>query len=95
MSDYTPISCSAYDVLEAAAVKRTPLRLTYKSPEGPMVRDVFVRDLFAREKVEYAMLQEAATHKEFALRLDDIELLIDLTTNAVYSPNACTPRSHT
>lgn len=93
MSDYTPISCSAYDALEAAAVKRSPLRLTFKAPDGILVRDVFVLDLFAKEKVEYVKLQDQATHEEFVLRLDAIERIADVRTNTIYSPNTCTPRS--
>jgi transcriptional antiterminator Rof (Rho-off) len=94
MHAYIPISCSAYDVLEAAAVKRSPLRLATRSDAGRAARDVYVLDLFAREKVEYALFQDAATHEEFVLRLDEIERITDLNSNVVYSPKSCPSHSN-
>jgi Rho-binding antiterminator len=95
MSNYTPISCSAYDVLEAAAVAHTPLRLTFRTAEGTTVRDAYVIDLFSQEKVEYVKLQDLHTREELVLRLDALELIADMRTNAVYSPIACSPPSKT
>ncbi len=90
---YTPISCSAYDVLEAAAVQHSRLRLTTSSAGGKVTREVYVLDLFARENVEYASLRDAATREEFVLRLDEIELITDPKTNVVYAPQSCPPHS--
>ncbi len=95
MSTYTPISCSAYDVLEAAAVAHTPLRLTSRTPEGTTVRDTYVVDLFSQEKVEYVKLQDLHTREELVLRLDALELITDMRTNAIYSPIACPQPSKT
>lgn len=47
--DYRPISCSLYDVLEAAALKKRMLTLTIDGQELTLVID----DVFARGKEEF------------------------------------------
>ncbi|MER3523104.1 MAG: hypothetical protein C4326_03330 [Ignavibacteria bacterium] len=93
MNDYVPISCAAYDVLEAAAVRRSPLRIALRSADGMHERDVKVLDLFSKDRFEYARLQDLADASEFVVRLDAIEQITDMTTHAVYVTNTCSPHS--
>lgn len=93
MNTYVPISCSAYDVLEAAAVKGSPLRIAVRSLHGVHEREVNVLDLFSNDRVEYARLHDLADASELVVRLDAIEQITDMTTHAVYNTNACSPRT--
>lgn len=88
--DYTPISCSAYDVLEASAVKKAILRIDFLTSEGVIAsRTVTVRDLFSKDRAEFLVAVEEESGNEFSLRLDKIQLITDLATKTVYSPNVC------
>ena len=67
MSDYTPISCSFYDELEALATKHQPCTLVYRTePDSPPITyQGVIADLYIRDKVEYLRLSDG-----FELRLD-------------------------
>lgn len=88
--DYTPISCSVYDVLEASAVKKAILRIDFLTSEGIVAsRTVTVRDLFSKDRAEFLVAVDTDSGSEFTLRLDKIQLISDLASKTVYSPNVC------
>jgi transcriptional antiterminator Rof (Rho-off) len=88
-SDYIPISCSVYDVLEASAVKNSSVRLAIQKENAVLHRDVKILDLFSKDKIEFLKAKDVNTNEEFTLRLDTIKLITDLSTDRVYSPQAC------
>ena len=62
---YTPISCLIYDQLEAAAVLKKRCDFLVKEERGTiLLKAVRVKDLYSRERVEYALLDNG---KEFRL----------------------------
>lgn len=89
-TEYTPIACSVYDLLEAAAVKQTPLRIDFTDLHGTLQsRTVKVRDLFSKEKAEFLTAQDSDSGEILTLRLDTIRLVTDPATKATYSPTVC------
>lgn len=87
--NYTPISCSVYDFLEAAAVTRAVVRLEMRSESNLQSRDVKILDLFSKDNAEFLKARDINTNQEFTLRLDAINLITDLATNRTYSPLSC------
>lgn len=88
-ANYTPISCSVYDFLEAAAVTRATVRLEVRSEPNLLSRDVKILDLFSKDNAEFLKARDINTNQEFTLRLDAINLITDLATNRTYSPLSC------
>jgi transcriptional antiterminator Rof (Rho-off) len=92
-SDYTPIACSAYDVLEAAAVRRVPLRLRLREGREAAEITAVVLDLFARDRTEFARLHIGTAER--VVRLDAIEHIVDTSTGAWYATGSCSqPQQH-
>jgi transcriptional antiterminator Rof (Rho-off) len=87
--DYSPIACSVYDVLEASAVTNSMVLLEIQNDNRVEIRTVKILDLFSRDKMEFLKAKDSNTDEEFTLRLDAINLITDLATNKVYSPQAC------
>ncbi len=79
-SAYTPINCSYYDQLEAWAVKRDWVNVTYLATEGDSktVRGI-IRNLITRNHEEYMELSDGSM-----IRLDQ---LIEINGKAL--PKAC------
>lgn len=90
---YSPISCFAYDVLEAAAVRRTPLRLSVDEGNGIEEVSALVLDLFARKGAEFARLR--VSEQERIVRLDALRRIVDEATGKEYFPAACITPSQT
>jgi len=65
MSDYTPISCSLYDFLEAAATKHTVCEIVYAVTGGTETILGRIDDLYSKSGVEYLRLENG-----FEIRLD-------------------------
>lgn len=84
--EYVPIACSAYDVLEAAAVKGKMLTLEMK--HGSKL-DVRVIDLFSKDGAEFLHARDLTAGTDITLRLDELATIVDTTTNTVYSPQSC------
>ncbi len=88
--DYTPISCSAYDVLESSAVKQTTMRIDFVDTAGKtQSKTVRIHDLFSKDKIEFLIARDAESGEEITLRLDKIVLITDLATKTAYTPTAC------
>lgn len=83
--DYRPISCSLYDVLEAAALKKRMLTLTIDGQELTLVID----DVFARGKEEFLDGTNPLTNKNYHLRLDAIQEILDPSVGKTYLPDQC------
>ena len=67
MSDYIPISCSFYDVLEAFATKQTEVEIEFL--KGGISRKIVdkIQDFFVKDKVEYMKLKNGEE-----IRLDQL-----------------------
>lgn len=85
MSVYKPIACSLYDVLEAASMKRVPVRLTMASSD----RDFMIRDVFSKGSEEFLTARDLNTGAEETIRLDRIDLITDLSTGKSYTSDRC------
>lgn len=72
MTDYRPIDCSLHDRMEAAAVLRTPVRLTWRVGEGMQNGEGRITDILVRDGAEYLILEGCAE-----VRLDRIETFED------------------
>ena len=57
MTDYQPIDCNFYDILEALATRKRYVRIQYKSEihEFQTV-DSIIKDLFIKQGYEYMLL---------------------------------------
>ncbi len=79
---YRPISCSVYDLLEASAVRHKVLELTI---EG--TRDRFqIVDVFAKGNEEFVVVSRVADRERKTIRIDTIEMIVDLSDNKSYLP---------
>lgn len=68
MSDYRPIACGLHDRMEAAAVRRTPVRIESRSPEGPRVHEGLIQDIVVRNGAEFLVMADSTE-----IRLDHID----------------------
>jgi transcriptional antiterminator Rof (Rho-off) len=82
---YKPLSCSQYDVLESAALLKTPLILVLENTQ----LFVMIKDVFAKGSEEFLKAEEMKTRTEHLLRLDKIRQIIDPVTNRNYSSDQC------
>lgn len=82
---YKPVSCSLYDVLESAALLKTPLIIVLEN--GQLV--VMIKDVFAGGSEEFLKAVETKTGTEHVLRLDVIRQVVDPATNRTYSSDQC------
>lgn len=64
---YQPINCNFYDILEATAVKRKVAKIEYTVGEKTKTIHSKILDLYTRESVEYAVLEQ-----NFVIRLDQL-----------------------
>lgn len=83
---YKPIACSVYDVLESAAVLRSPLLIVMFNDR--QVR-VLVKDVFAKGSEEFLKVADADTGEEYVLRLDKITRIIDPSSQRTYISEQC------
>jgi Rho-binding antiterminator len=66
--DYHPISCSFHDLLEAHATSGKLVQIRFRDGSGtPQVCSAIITDLFARDGVEYLLMNTGET-----LRLDQL-----------------------
>lgn len=79
------LSCSQYDVLESAALLKTPLILVLENRQ----LSVIIKDVFAKGSEEFLKAVEMKTGTEHLLRLDRIHQIIDPATNRTYSSDHC------
>jgi Rho-binding antiterminator len=57
-SPYTPVGCGFYDVLEAAAVRKTTIQVRYLTPEGRETEyQGRILDVFARGSEEFVRME--------------------------------------
>lgn len=76
---YQPISCNFYDHLEATATLRKRIIIRYLDPVGKATSTFAkIKDLYAKEKVEYMVLDNDQT-----IRLDHL-LAVDGEKLAAY-----------
>ncbi len=73
MSTYVPISCSFYDELEAAAVKKVYSKIVYKENSEKKVIEGYVIDFKNINKEEFMILKDGTS-----IRLDMIISFNDL-----------------
>jgi len=83
---YNRISCSAYDVLEAAAVRRHPLEC--HMVDGTVITATIL-DVFARGPVEYCTIADESGTTLEPIRLDAIAFIIDTKTRTRYATSSC------
>ena len=83
---YTPISCSAYDVLESSAVLKHDLELYLI--DSSSVRG-HVIDVFAKGKEEFCIIMTSSGDRRDPIRLDAIMRILDHTDGKQYTTNAC------
>lgn len=76
MTDYRPIDCSLHDRMEAAAVLRTPVRLTWRADKGMQNGQGRITDILVRDGAEYLVLEDGAE-----IRLDRIETFEDVSAS--------------
>ncbi len=83
---YSPISCSAYDVLESSAVLRHDLELHLN--DGTSVRGQ-IQDVYSRGSEEFCTvrLTDGAVHPP--LRLDRISSITNHSDGKRYTTQAC------
>lgn len=68
---YQPIACALYDAFEAAAMRARIVRLEVTGEDGARrTVDTRIRDLFTRDGVEYARLDDGT-----AVRLDRLAIV--------------------
>lgn len=68
---YQPIACALYDAFEAAATRARTVRLEVTGEDGARATvDTRIRDLFAKDGVEYARLDDGTT-----VRLDRLAIV--------------------
>ena len=80
MNDYTPISCSFYDILESIATKRELAVIEYfDETKQQMSVTGKIQNLFTQEKVEYMHLEQG-----LLIRLDNI-----IAVNGMRAGNYC------
>ncbi|MEX1138852.1 MAG: hypothetical protein WEB33_09380 [Bacteroidota bacterium] len=82
---YKPLSCSLYDVLESAALLKTPLLLVTRNAQ----MQVLIKDVFAKGQEEFLRAVETETGSEHTLRLDVIRQIIVPATKQSYSSEQC------
>ena len=80
MNDYTPISCSFYDILESIATKRELAIIEYFDEAKQQISVTGkIQNLFTQEKVEYMQLEQG-----LLIRLDNI-----IAVNGMRAGNYC------
>ena len=80
MTEYKPIACSTYDVLESAAVLHSILMVKYRDDQGNVVeRRMQIVDVFSKDKAEFLNAADQSTGEKFTLRLDSIDQITDGT----------------
>ncbi len=67
MKPYQPIDCNFYDILEATSVKRKTVNIEYRNENGQQTIATRILDLYTKESVEYAVLENNLT-----IRLDQL-----------------------
>lgn len=64
---YKPINCNFYDILEATAVRQKVAKIEYTVGEEVKTIHSKILDLYTRESIEYAVLENDLT-----IRLDQL-----------------------
>ncbi len=82
---YEPIACSLYDVLESAALLKSPLFLVL----GDRQMNVLIKDVFAKGRGEFLKGTDTETGAEHVVRLDMIRQIIDPATKRTYRSDHC------
>jgi len=68
VTDYRPIDCSLHDRYEAAAVRRTPVRIEWVDPvAGDRIAEGLIVDVLARSGAEFLVMDDGSE-----IRLDYI-----------------------
>ena len=83
--DYTPVSCSMYDELEAAALKKLPIEITLNGTR----KILSVKDLVTRDQAEYLIAHDVETGQEVVIRLDLVEEFRDARTKKPLGSLTC------
>ncbi len=85
VSNYQPISCSVYDVLEVAALRKKRLRLSIAGK----AQEIIVRDVYAKGKEEFLDGVDPNGGRPLHIRLDTIDSVFDSSENKTYIPKQC------
>lgn len=83
---YRSIACGTYDLFEAAALRRHPVRLTMT--DGRMLTGL-IGDVFARGREEFCRFIPENEKTSVEFRLDTIAEIIDLHDGTRRSTGAC------
>jgi transcriptional antiterminator Rof (Rho-off) len=86
---YVPISCSLYDVLEAAAVRGTPLVLVLADGDGRREVHGRVSDLSSRDGAEFLVVKADGSGERSEIRLDALLEIVDAAERKVYRSDRC------
>jgi transcriptional antiterminator Rof (Rho-off) len=69
-TDYVPIDCDRHSALELLAMRRTPVIVRSRQPEGTVsVVEAVASDVLTRDGAEYLILRDQAD-EELSIRLD-------------------------
>lgn len=89
MTQYKSISCSTYDFLELAALKKKTVSIRIQEGDQTFSLVVRVLDVFSKGKEEFLRCVVAETETEQIFRLDSIKEIHDLDTLRQYPTNVC------
>lgn len=85
ISDYTPIACSVYDELEAAAVQNISVEITFNG----MRKILCIQDLRTKDQAEYLIGRDTETGEEVVLRLDLVDEYVNAQTKKPLGNTRC------
>ena len=75
MTQYNPIACSVYDLLERAAFLHSVVAARVRNEDGSVIdRELRVMDVFSKEKAEFLKAVDVRTNETITVRLDHIVL---------------------
>jgi transcriptional antiterminator Rof (Rho-off) len=83
---YTPIVCSLYDSLEAAAIRKTPVEIRFNGID----KTILIKDLQTKDQAEYLVGFDTQTGEELVVRLDRVDAYIDPNTKNPLATRQCT-----
>lgn len=69
--DYVPINCTFHDRLEDYSIRRSIVEAKYVSNNVVLTKTVCIKDVFARDNADYAILQDQEKQEEL-VRLDQL-----------------------
>ncbi len=85
MSDYKPIQCGLYDILEDRIVRRVPCTLVFQKENEaePQSYDGRLMNVFSQGGAEFLMLEQGKLIRlDYILKLDEIDFVGSADNNS-------------